>query len=32
MKKLLTTLLFGSFFSAFVLKDNRFLPFHQIRK
>ena len=31
MKKLLTTLLFGSFFRL-VLKDNRFLPFRQIRK
>ena len=30
MKKLLTTLLFGSIFSA--CADNRFLPFRQIRK
>ena len=31
MKKLLTTLLFGSIFSA-CAEDNRFLPFRQIRK
>lgn len=31
MKKLLTTLLLGSIFRL-VPKDNRFLPFRQIRK